>query len=338
MIPVWEEPLTHAAKPRQAGWKGAGIVILSVSRRTDIPNYFSEWFLNRLKDGYLYVRNPMNLHQISCVPLSPDVVDCIVFWTKNPKPLLAGLRELDQYSYYFQFTLTGFGRDIEPQIPDKKTVLIPVFQRLSEKIGKERVIWRYDPILFTAKYTPKYHLKAFEQIAKNLRGYTLKCVVSFVDVYLKNQKNLKACRSYSLSESQLISFATALAQIAGENDMKVATCAEKMDLTSCGIEHNCCIDQKLIERIVGCKIKAGKDKNQRETCGCLESVDVGAYHTCKNGCIYCYANGSPKTVVRNDRLYDVHSPLLCGRITESDKITVKKVTSWKERQLSIWDL
>lgn len=313
-------------------------MILSVSRRTDIPNYYSEWFLKRLKEGYLYVRNPINPHQVSRVLLSPDVVDCIVFWTKNPQPLLQRLSELHPYSFYFQFTLTGFGRDMEPYMPDKKAVMISIFQRLSEEIGKEKVIWRYDPILFNATYTPEYHLNAFEQIAKKLRGYTLKCVISFVDLYRKNEKNLRACGSYALPENQLIPFGTALVQIAGENDIKVASCAEKLDLSVCGIEHNCCIDQRLIEQIVGCRMKAGKDKNQREACGCLESVDVGAYHTCKSGCIYCYANSSLNTVLRNSSLYDVNSPLLCGRITESDQITVKKVTSWKERQLSIWDL
>ncbi len=313
-------------------------MILSVSRRTDIPNYYSEWFLKRLKEGDLYVRNPINPHQVSRVLLSPDVVDCIVFWTKNPQPLLQRLSELHPYSFYFQFTLTGFGRDMEPYMPDKKAVMIPIFQRLSEEIGKEKVIWRYDPILFNATYTPEYHLNAFEQIAKKLRGYTLKCVISFVDIYRKNEKNLRACGSYALPENQLIPFGTALVQIAGENDIKVASCAEKLDLSVCGIEHNCCIDQRLMEQIVGCRMKAGKDKNQREACGCLESVDVGAYHTCKSGCIYCYANSSPNTVLRNSSLYDVNSPLLCGRITESDQITVKKVTSWKERQLSIWDL
>lgn len=151
-------------------------MILSVSRRTDIPNYYSEWFLNRIKQGYVYVRSPMNAHQISKIILSPEVVDCIVFWTKNPQPMLSRLHELAAYPFYFQFTLTGFGNDIEHHVPHKKKCMIPIFQELSRKIGKERVIWRYDPIIFTDKYTPEYHLKAFEQIAKELHGYTSKCV------------------------------------------------------------------------------------------------------------------------------------------------------------------
>ena len=150
-------------------------MILSVSRRTDIPNYFSEWFFNRIKEGFVYVRNPMNAHQISRIDITPEVVDCIVFWTKNPEPMLDRLDELASYDYYFQFTLTGYGKDMECNVPHKKDRMIPVFHELSKKIGMQKVIWRYDPIIFTKKYTPEYHLKAFEQIAAALKGYTEKC-------------------------------------------------------------------------------------------------------------------------------------------------------------------
>jgi len=310
---------------------GGNPVILSASRRTDIPNYYSEWFLNRIKEGYLYVRNPMNAHQISKIVLSPEVVDCIVFWTKNPEPMFSRLDELTDYKYYFQFTLTGFGRDIEYNVPHKKKVMIPIFQKLSHKIGKERVIWRYDPILFTARYSPEYHLRAFAQIAKELQGYTSKCVISFVDIYMKNQKNMKALRSFFLTEKDLAMFGKEIALIAGTYNIKVATCAEAVDLSFCGIEHSCCIDKELIEQIIGCKIKAGKDKNQRKECGCMESVEIGTYNTCKNGCQYCYANYSQARVFQNCKQYDVHSPILCGKIMEQDKITERKVTSLKEK-------
>lgn len=313
-------------------------MILSVSRRTDIPNYYTEWFMNRIKEGYLYVRNPMNAHQISKIILSPEVVDCIVFWTKNPEPLLQRLDELNAYQYYFQFTLTGYGNDIELNVPHKKDYMIPTFQKLSRKIGKQKVIWRYDPIIFTDRYTPEYHLKAFKQIAKELHGYTSKCVISFVDLYTKNQKNMKELNSYYLSEKELLKFGKQIALIAKDNDIKVATCAEIVDLSSCGIEHNCCIDKELIEEIIGCKIQADKDKNQRKECGCVESIEIGTYNTCKNGCLYCYANHSQESVFQNCKLYDADSPLLCGKITEDDKITERKVKSVKEKQLTIWDI
>lgn len=304
-------------------------MILSASRRTDIPNYYSEWFLNRIKEGYLYVRNPMNVHQISKIMLSSEVVDCIVFWTKNPEPMFSRLDELDAYQYYFQFTLTGFGNDIEWNVPHKRKSMIPIFQKLSHKIGKERVIWRYDPIIFTDKYNPAYHVKAFEQIAKELRGYTSKCVISFVDIYRKNQKNMKALNPFFLTENDLAMFGKEIAFIAGHYDIKVATCAETIDLSSCGIEHNCCVDKELIEKITGCKIQADKDKNQRKECGCMESIEIGTYNTCKNGCQYCYANYSQESVLQSGKLYDVNSPLLCGKITQKDKITERKVKSLK---------
>ena len=299
-------------------------MVLSVSRRTDIPNYYSEWFYNRIKDGYLYV---------SKIQLSSEVVDCIVFWTKNPEPMFSRLEDLDAYKYYFQFTLTGFGNDIERNIPHKKEHMIPIFQKLAEKIGREKVIWRYDPIFFTDRYTPEYHLKAFEQIAGALNGYTSKCVVSFVDIYAKNKKNMSAVNSFSLPEKDLVTFAAQIAVIAKNHGIKTASCAEVIDLSACGIEHNCCIDRELIQQIIGYKIKANKDKNQRKKCGCMESIDIGTYNTCKNGCAYCYANYSQESVLKNCRLYDINSPLLCGNITEDDKITERAVRSLKEHLL-----
>ena len=312
-------------------------MILSVSRRTDIPSYYSEWFLNRIKEGYLYVRNPMNPHQVSKIIISPEVVDCIVFWTKNPEPMLGRLEELKDYNYYFQFTLTGYGQDIERNIPHKKERMLPVFQELSRKIGKERVVWRYDPILFTEKYSIEYHLKAFTQMAEALKGYTDKCVISFVDVYAKNKKVMQALRIQEKSEAELKEFARSLRKIAHENNMVIASCAETIDLTDCGIVHNSCIDRELIEKIIGCKLKVPKDKNQRSVCGCVESIEVGTYDTCRNGCVYCYANNSQAAIDKNCQGYDVNSPILCGRITKEDKITERKVASLKDGQLKLWE-
>ncbi len=307
-------------------------MILSVSRRTDIPNYYSQWFLNRLKEGFLYVRNPMNAHQVSEIALTPDVVECIVFWTKNPGPMIGRLDELKDYPYYFQFTLTGYGPDVECNVPHKKDVMIPVFQKLSDKIGKEKVVWRYDPIFFTKRYTPQYHLKAFGQIAHLLNGYTRKCVISFVDLYLKNSAGMASLGAYEISQDHLLDFAGQLSRIASENGMEIASCAERIDLQACGIQPNSCIDQQLIETMLGCKIDVRKDKNQRTECRCVESVEVGAYNTCKNGCKYCYANASPGSVIENCRNYDPASPLLCGTVQAGDRVSKRKVKSIKENQ------
>lgn len=311
-------------------------MILSVSRRTDIPNYYSDWFFERVREGFLYVRNPMNPHQVSRIPLSPQVVDCMVFWTKNPEPMLERLDELKEYPFYFQFTLTGYGRDIEPGVPPKKHQMIRVFQRLSEKIGSRRVIWRYDPILFNPKYSLEYHRKAFSQIASALNGCTEKCVISFADIYAKNRKNMEKLQVFVPEQEKLLDFAGQLADLAGQNHMTIASCAEILDLSACGISHNSCIDRELIEELTGCSIRAGKDKNQRASCGCLESVEVGTYDTCPNGCVYCYACQDGESVRRMQSMYDPRSPLLCGRLETDDRITERKVQSLKEIQLRLF--
>ena len=280
------------------------------------------------------VRNPMNAHQVSKINLNPDVVDCIVFWTKNPTPMLDKLHELKDYCYYFQYTLTGYGKDIESNLPNKKKVLIPSFIKLSELVGPERVIWRYDPIILTEKYNADYHLKAFGEIAKALDGYTKKAVISFVDIYQKNKSNMEKMESKTVNNSALLELAGKLRDIAVEHGMIIATCAEEMDLSSVGIGHNACIDKELIERLTGAKIKVKKDKVQRPECLCAESVEVGTYNTCRNGCKYCYANYNYASVVENSNKYDPASPMLCDFLKEDDKVTDRPMKSLLDRQLS----
>ncbi len=310
-------------------------MILSVSRRTDIPNYYFDWFCNRIREGYLYVRNPMNDRQVSCIDLSPEVVDCIVFWTKNPAAMMEMLAEIEKYPYYVQFTLTGYGRDIEPGLPDKQTVLLGRFQELSRMIGKKRVIWRYDPILFNPVYTPDYHRRAFAAIAGKLEGYTERVVISFVDSYAKIRKNMAALQARDLPKGELGKFAMQLAAIARRHGMAVESCAETINLDEAGIRHGSCIDAMLIEEITGGRILARKDKNQRKECGCVESIEVGTYNTCKNGCRYCYANFSEAAVDSHAGQYDPYAPLLCGKVRTDDKVTVRKVKSVIDGQLSL---
>lgn len=311
-------------------------MILSVSRRTDIPNYYSDWFLNRIKEGFLYVRNPVNPRQISRIDVSPEAADCIVFWTKNPAPMLDRLDELKDYTYYFQFTLTGYGRDVEPNLPHKRKVLIPVFRTLSEKIGKERVIWRYDPIFINSRYTVEYHQKAFQEIADSLAGYTEKAVISFVDFYGRTGRSLGELAAREPTGEEMFELAARMAETASKYGMQTESCAEQIDLQKAGVRHGSCIDRRLIEKITGGRITAGKDKGQRAACGCIESVEVGAYDTCLNGCRYCYANESGGKVKEKIRLYRPDSPLLCGTPGPEDKITVRKRKILKEEQLSLF--
>ena len=314
-------------------------MILSVSRRTDIPNYYSDWFINRIREGFLYVRNPMNAHQISRIDLSPELIDCIVFWTKNPVNMMDKLNELKDYQYYFQVTLSGYGRDVEPGLPDKNDVLIPAFKELSEKIGKNKVIWRYDPILINSKYTKEYHYRAFRKIADELQNYTERVVISFVDLYAKTQRNTETLGIKNISEDEMREIAAELAIIAKDHGLKIESCAEAIDLEGVGITHGHCIDKELIENVIGCKLKGGKDKNQRPECGCFESIEVGTYNTCRNGCRYCYANYNNTMVNTQIEQYAPGSPILCGKVDESagDKVTIRKVESLKQEQLSLFD-
>lgn len=313
-------------------------MILSVSRRTDIPNYYADWFYNRIKEGFLYVRNPMNAHQVSRIELSPDVVDCIVFWTKNPAAMFKRLGELEEYSYYFQFTLTGYGRDMEPGLPDKQKELIPIFQKLSGRIGHHRMIWRYDPILKNKKYTLAYHVKAFEKIAERLEGHTERVVISFLDLYPKIKYTMEKLHVESISEAEMLETAGQMAELAGKYGMTVESCGEKIDLEGVGVKHGSCIDKKLIEQITGCRLVGGKDKNQRPECGCFESVETGFYNTCKNGCRYCYANLNGETIRKNAAAYDPTSPLLCGEVNPEDKVTKRNLKSLKDGQMTlVWE-
>ena len=310
-------------------------MILSVSRRTDIPAFYAEWFFNRLEAGFACVRNPMNPRQVSRVPLKTDAIDCIVFWSKNPEPMLSKLDGLRDFRFYFQFTLTGYGEDIEAGLPDKRDRLIPTFRRLSREIGPERVIWRYDPILFNARYTPAWHLRTFAALASTLEGHTKKCVVSFVDMYRWNARALNALGCRAPSPTELTDFAGQLNALARAHGLEVSTCAEAVDLSAAGIAHGACIDKALIERLAGCRLKVRKDPGQRSECLCAQSVDIGAYDTCGHGCVYCYAARTGAAGRRAAQAkYDPRSPILCDAVGPEDRITEKPVKSLLERQIA----
>lgn len=312
-------------------------MIISASRRTDIPTYYADWLFNRLKEEYVLVRNPMNIHQIGKISLAPEVVDGIVFWTKNPIPMLSRLSELDKYNYYFQFTLNAYGKDVEPNIPSKNDVIIPAFQQLSKIIGRERIIWRYDPIFFNEYYTMEYHCKYFRMLAERLGPYTEKCTVSFLDLYRNTARNTKPLHVQPETREQQIEIMQKFLEIANEYGLYIDTCAEEIDLDKFGIAHAHCIDKKRFEQIGKYKLSVEKDPNQRPECGCIASIDIGTYNTCKNGCLYCYANYSHNTVIKNSQLHNPLSPLLFGEVGPDDTIKERKVKSCKDCQFTLFD-
>lgn len=313
-------------------------MIISASRRTDIPTYYSEWFFNRLREGYVLVRNPMNARQISRISLSPEAVDGIVFWTKNPVPMLSRLGELEPYPYYFQFTLTAYGRDVEPNLPGKNGVLIPAFQELSRMAGRERVVWRYDPIFLSDRYTVEYHCRYFRVLAAKLGEYTEKCTVSFLDFYRSTARNMRSLHIREMTAAQQREMMERFSEIAGEYGLYIDTCSEAISLEDLGISHASCVDRERLERIGGYRLKVGRDRNQRKECGCAASVDIGAYDTCGNGCLYCYATDSPPRAAERVRVHRPDSPILFGTVGPEDVIREREAVSLREQQLSLFDL
>jgi len=245
--------------------------------------------LNRLKERYVDVKNPINKNQISKISLEPDDVDCIVFWSKNPKPLLGKLQFLGEYAFYFQFTLNPYDSDIETGLPPKKEI-IETFKKLSEKIGPQKVIWRYDPVLLNSRYTVAYHIDKFNEIACQLKNFTEKVIFSFIDFYRKISVNVKTHGITEITADEKNTLAGNFSGIAKENSFLIDTCAEDIDLSEFNIGRGKCIDGTLIAKITGRDFSVKKDKNQRVECGCAASVDIGEYNSCTNGCIYCYAN------------------------------------------------
>ena len=272
-------------------------MIISASRRTDIPAFYSEWLENRLREGFALMKNPRNPRQVRRISLAPEDVDGIVLWTKNPAPMLPMLSALEPYTYYFQFTLTPYGTDVEPGLPDKDSVMVPVFQELSERVGKERVVWRYDPIFFGDVQTPQWHLERFHELAARLSGYTEECVISFLDYYRNTGKQMSGLGVRELPPEEKAAFLRKLARAAVSYGLSLKACAEAPALGALGIGASSCIDAARLERIGGYPQRPGsrpvpdiRDRNQRPFCGCAASVDIGAYNTCAHGCRYCYAN------------------------------------------------
>ncbi|HHQ4318762.1 DUF1848 domain-containing protein [Clostridium perfringens] len=307
-------------------------MIISVSRRTDIPAFYSEWFFNRLKEGFVYVVNPMNLKQVSKIELTPETVDCFVFWTKNAKPMLNRLDELKDYNYYFQYTITGYQSDVEKGVLNKKEV-INTFKELSKKIGKEKVILRYDPIFFSAKYSIEYHCEAFERLCAQLDGYTERCVISFIDLYKKTERNTKILDIIPMTMECIKEISKRFALIASKHNMSIETCSEAYDLSQYGIKKGKCIDDDIISDIIGYELNVKKDDTQRDVCGCVKSIDIGQYNTCKHHCLYCYANFNYNQVQSNSKMHDKNYPLLSGKVREDAKITIRNMKSIRGKKL-----
>jgi len=311
-------------------------MVISASRRTDIPAFYSDWFFNRIKETYVLVPNPFNPRMKSRVSLNPSVIDCIVFWTKNPAPMLSKLDKLQDYKYYFQFTVNPYGRELENHLPDI-TRRIDTFKRLADAIGREKVIWRYDPILTNQKYNVRFHKEAFAEIAYSLRDHTNRCMLGFIDHYYHIRSAVSKHDIKPLQDEEIEEMAISFRETISQYPIELDTCTIKVNLTYLGIPSGLCIDKQLIEKITGYRISAKKDKNQRDICNCIESIDIGTYESCLNGCIYCYAiKGSYNTAEFNAGKHDKNSPMLIGNITDRDIVKEREMKSLRDNQQTLF--
>lgn len=300
-------------------------MIINTGQRTDIPAFYAPWFANRLREGFVCVRNPYYPEQVSRYRLDPSVVDCIGFCTKNPAPMFPYMDLLKDYGQYWFVTITPYARDIEPNVKDKHE-LLEDFKKLSGIVGVNSVGWRYDPIFVTDKYSMEYHLRAFEKIAAALDGYTKTAVISFIDLYAKVKRNFPEARE--VTKEQRLALGKEMIKIAAAHGMTLKPCAEGDDLAPYGADCGGCMRIGDYEKAIGKKLNAPKKKGARAECACYLSCDIGAYNTCKHLCKYCYANAEPSVVLAQSRRHDPTSPFLIGNYEKDDVINDVPQKSW----------
>ena len=291
-------------------------MIVSVSRRTDVAAFYSKWFLNRVRAGWCLVPNPFNSNQTSRVALTPSEVDAFVFWSRDPRPLVKHLDELDDrgYRYYFLLTLLGYPRRIDPAAPPAGRS-IRTFHELSARIGPERTIWRYDPIVLSDLSGAGFHEKNFRKLAGRLRGASARCVISFVQPYRKARARMEAAAPgcadpIDFNSPEVFGLLSAISQAAAENGMQMLSCASEQDFSAHGIKPSRCIDSELLAKLFGIDPSVPKDPYQRKECGCAAGRDIGVYDTCLFGCSYCYATSSIERARANHQRHDPDSPSL----------------------------
>ncbi len=309
-------------------------MILNTGQRTDIPAFYSEWLANRLRAGFVCTRSPYNPTQVTRFRLGPSVVDAIGFCTKNPEPMLRYMDLLQGYGQFWYVTITPYGHDIEPNVPDKRH-LLTVFQRLSDMIGSGCIGWRYDPIFISERYTKEYHLRAFSQIAEALEGYTDTVVISFIDLYHKVLRNFPEAHIVPFPDR--IQLGKEMVQIAQKHGMTLRPCAEGTYLSEYGADCSGCMTIPMYERAIGHKLLVPRYSPGRRECACYLSSDIGAYDSCLHLCRYCYANQSREAVLANRKLHDPESPFLIGNYREDDVIRDASQKSWIDPQMSIFD-
>ena len=307
-------------------------MIIQTGMRTDIPAFYSDWFANRLREGYVLVRNPYNSSSVTRYELNPDVVDMIGFCSKNPAPMLKYMNLLKPYGQYWFVTITPYGKEIEPNVPDKNTVL-GTFCHLSEFAGINSIGWRYDPVLIDRTWTVDRHIEAFSYMASRLSGFTKTCVISFIDLYEKVKRYYPEANNVSIEDQEILT--SAFVKIGKQHGMVIKPCGESQNLEALGADCSGCMTVRTFETAIGQNLKVPPNPGNRKECACYLTGDIGAYNTCGHFCRYCYANADRDIVLRNMKIHDPESPFLIGNAMPGDDIHQAKQVSWIDPQMRI---
>ena len=313
-------------------------MILNTGARTDTAQYFSAWLLKRFEEGFVYTRNPLFPNKVTKYILSPDKIDCVLFCSKNYAPILPRLREItDKYRTYFHYTITAYGKDVEPGVPSVGESMATLVE-LEKVVGKEKISWRYDPVLLTKEYTVGRILDTFACMAEKLAPHIDRCIFSFVEMYKKLEINMPELIPMTQAEQDRI--AEGLGKIAAKYGIWLQTCGTNGDWSRYGIHSSGCATLEILGKANGCAFRDIRHQGLRDGCHCIESRDVGAYDTCLNGCKYCYAKKKKKKARENFRLHDPDSPLLLGHLKEDDILIEGNQKSFLRStgvQLSLFD-
>lgn len=301
-------------------------MIINTGGRTDTVNYYSDWLLNRFREGYVCARNPMFPKHIVRYRLTPDVVDCVVFCSKNYRPILPRISEItDRFNVFCHYTITAYGKDIEPNVPSIGESIGTLIE-LSEKVGKERVTWRYDPVLLAGNYTIAHHLQTFDRMARQLAPHVAFCIFSFVEMYKRLKTNMPELIPLTGADKETL--AEGMGRIAARYGLPLQTCGTADSYERYGIRRSGCMTTAILGKALGCQFKKMAHKGTRIGCSCMPTRDIGAYDTCPNGCKYCYANKKPELAWENYKLHDPESPLLLGHIGPDDIVKEGSQTSF----------
>jgi hypothetical protein len=311
-------------------------MIINVGGRTDIVNYYTPWLLNRLEEKYAYSRNPFDRKNVYKLSLKPEDVDCLLFCSKNYQPILKHISSINErYNILCNYTITCYDKDVEPNVPTIDSS-IKTLEKLSNTIGRNKILWRYDPILLTEKYTVERHMETFEYLAERISPLVYRCIFSFVDMYKKVEDNMPEI--IPLTDDDKKRLLKRIGEISSEYNLYTQSCASNENYEKYGIHAAGCTTREILEQAHNVVYKNVKPTGIRKNCHCIPSRDIGAYNSCLSGCKYCYANRRPDIPKRVIKMHDEKSPLLLGHLKEDDNLIETKTIRYIEpRQTTLFD-